>query len=126
MNTAFEIVGLDSLLKKRDHIVSRLNRFKTCLDLIEETKDISQLKFRLSKFEQCWFDFESVQMEIELLTDRETSKSDKFENDFFELLAKANQSYNIKGNSEKHPLMSKEEPGVNIGLPIINTKSSLG
>lgn len=115
---------------KRAQIKSKVTRFRTYLDSIEISRDISQLKQRLAKFEECWTDFELVQNEIELTNDSDLELSQEreiFENTYFELVAKAEAFLATPSTSNvPNSFSTSDSNNIQVKLPTIKLPTFSG
>ena len=62
-----------ALIRKRTQIKGRVTRIKNFLDSFDaDVHSISNLKSRLQKLDYCWSEFNSVQMDIRVLSYKKT------------------------------------------------------
>lgn len=78
-----------NLILKRGQQKAKLTRFASFLN--EESDDITRIKVRAAKIESVWQEFDEIQSEIEKIDETEinTNEREEFENQYCNLMAKA-------------------------------------
>ena len=82
---------MDDLVNKRTVIKTKLTKFRTWLDNEENHENYHPIKLRYEKIKNIIDDFEVVQTEIELTSGTTTTEFEQFENEYFEVLARAQE-----------------------------------
>lgn len=126
------------LTNKRGQIKAKITRFQTFFDNPNNQQNIAELKARLSKLEECWGEFESVQEKIELMVEDvdHSIERDSFESQYFSLISNVQQhildnSQTITNNSStsaSNPSSSHscQSNNISVKLPTINLPTFSG
>lgn len=107
---------MKQLIKERGLIKAKLTRFRTYFSSVSSSTEITQLKLRLSKLEECWSEFDRIQLQIELSDEAESEQleeRDNFESEYFTLTSAAQR---FISNHENKPQISQP---VSVKLPDI-------
>lgn len=111
------MASLDALKKRRKTIVSELNDFKQFVDAydVEKSQYIEQLEIRLDGTQDLWSNFDSVQAEIEDISDNDESLDRKnFRQTFFDTVGVARHKWTLHNKKNQINTLSGSQVS-NIG-----------
>ncbi|WP_253302631.1 DUF1759 domain-containing protein [Wolbachia endosymbiont of Psylliodes chrysocephala] len=109
-----------NLVKRRSILKGQLTRFESFLNSFDNV-DITQLEIRLKRIEIAFEEFETIQTDLELLDSSEESSRTEFEDNYYNLIAKAKMLIlTVKPSVSENSLIENVSPNnSNLKLPPI-------
>lgn len=130
--------ALKKLIARRGQLKGQLTKFCTFLEHELDREKMFELKARRQKTEFLWNEFQTVQLEIQLLDESDQSEeSDLFDKRFFEAMASAdskmesitiesNQNASISDGLANSPVLNHNPIDIGIKLPDIKLPEFVG
>lgn len=107
---------------RRGQIKTQITKFQTYVSGLADSDNLTQLRLRKEKIEQCWEEFNLIQNGLEALTDSAEQRQyrDDFENAYFSVLAEAEDKLSVQKYANKQPGAEIE----NVSIPSQSTVSA--